>query len=312
MGSSSSLTQKDLSYVLKYQPNENSLRKKDTSSLPISPEKKDKPEPSSIRKNGRNVKVIPVKSPRTENIGPNSARRQPISSRIISSDISPLSARGGNGGTSARGNNQTSKRIVDSNTTQPHVAELGAKYSFSTNSPWIIKTADFSKLTFKDFEYLRVIGQGLMGTVRICKTKQSKKYFVLKSINKENILKHKDVNHVISERNILLNLSTFQFCSNIFGTFQDKYNVYFALEYVPGGELFYYIRLKKHFSNEITKFFAMEIFYILYYLHSNSIVYRDLKPENILIDDEGHCKIIDFGFSTYLPSSGRMKTICGM
>jgi len=32
-------------------------------------------------------------------------------------------------------------------------------------------------------------------------------------------------------------------------------------------------------------------------LHSLNIAYRDLKPENILIDSEGHCRLIDFGFS---------------
>lgn len=69
------------------------------------------------------------------------------------------------------------------------------------------------------------------------------------------------------------------------------------MEFVPGGELFTYLRSRGKFSNDTSLFFAAEIICALEYLHSKDIVYRDLKPENILLDREGHVKLTDFGFA---------------
>ncbi len=136
-----------------------------------------------------------------------------------------------------------------------------------------------------------------MGTVRITKLKNQEKYFVLKSIRKDYIVRHNDMRHVTNEKNILYSLKSHPFCVSIFGTFQDKQNIYFALQYVPGGELYKRLNKAKRFSGEVAKFYVTEIASTLSYLHSQHIVYRDLKPDNILIDEDGHCKIVDFGFA---------------
>jgi len=149
-----------------------------------------------------------------------------------------------------------------------------------------------------------------MGTVRMCKTKNGGKYFVLKGVRKESVIKHNDFRHIQNERDILYSLKS-NFCLKLFGTFQDPENIYFALQFVPGGELFFHLQKKKFFPAAMAKFYATEIFSALEHIQGLGYVYRDLKPENVLLDEEGHVKIVDFGFSRKCGDDERMHTVCG-
>jgi len=83
--------------------------------------------------------------------------------------------------------------------------------------------------------------------------------------------------------------------------FQTEDKLYLVMDYVPGGELFTYLRIQRRVGscfNELQiKFYASEIIIGLHLLHKNGVIYRDLKPENILVDSEGHIKLADFGLS---------------
>lgn len=148
-----------------------------------------------------------------------------------------------------------------------------------------------------------------MGTVRIVKYRGDK-VCVFKCVKKAYVLKHNDQRHIRSEKEALMAMSKCSFCVNLFGTFQDRHYLYFALEYACGGELFQRLGRKKYFRPDTAKFYVSEVFVALEYVQSLGYVYRDLKPENIILDEEGHCKLVDFGFSTS-SSSGIMHTLCG-
>lgn len=85
-----------------------------------------------------------------------------------------------------------------------------------------------------------------------------------------------------------------------FWTCHDDRFLYMLMEFVPGGELFSYLRNRGRFSSSTGLFYSAEIVCAIEYLHSREIVYRDLKPENILLDREGHIKLTDFGFAKKL------------
>ncbi|ELK08994.1 Serine/threonine-protein kinase PRKX [Pteropus alecto] len=94
-----------------------------------------------------------------------------------------------------------------------------------------------------------------------------------------------------------------------FWTSHDERFLYMLMEFVPGGELFSYLRARGRFASNAGLFYSAEIICAIEYLHSKEIVYRDLKPENILLDRDGHIKLTDFGFAKKLVD--RTWTLCG-
>ena len=166
------------------------------------------------------------------------------------------------------------------------------------------------KIKIKDYEQLKTVGLGSYGRVRLCKHKKTGDIFVMKILKKNEIIKQKQVDHVYSEFNILINLKH-PFIVQLLGyNFDDPKYVYFILEYIQGGELFTLLRTKRTFPIPQARFYIAHIITIFEYLHSKNIVYRDLKPENILINKNGYLKLTDFGFAKQLENE-KTYTLCG-
>jgi serine/threonine protein kinase len=89
--------------------------------------------------------------------------------------------------------------------------------------------------------------------------------------------------------------------------------LYFILDYVNGGELFFHLQKEKRFSEDRVAFYAAEILLALEHLHLNGIIYRDLKPENLLLTNEGHIVLTDFGLCKegILKEDDKTGTFCG-
>mmetsp|Transcript_15750 Transcript_15750/g.51659 ORF Transcript_15750/g.51659 Transcript_15750/m.51659 type:complete len:356 (-) Transcript_15750:1283-2350(-) len=162
--------------------------------------------------------------------------------------------------------------------------------------------------TLAELELLETLGTGTFGRVRICRHKRSGKFFALKILKKNEIIRLKQVEHILSEKAILAQIEH-PFVVNLFSTYKDEKNLYMLMEYVPGGEIFSHLRRAGRFSNETTRFYTSSIVLAIQYLHAKDIVYRDLKPENLLLDGRGFLKITDFGFAKVV--TDRTWTLCG-
>ncbi|GAA5815869.1 hypothetical protein MFLAVUS_009388 [Mucor flavus] len=164
------------------------------------------------------------------------------------------------------------------------------------------------KLRLDDFVLKRTVGTGSFGRVHLAQSKVNGKHYAIKALDKYDVVRLKQVEHINNEPTILRDVSH-PFLVNLWDAFQDDTHLFMVMDYVPGGELFSILRKQKKFSEQAAKFYAAEIVLALSYLHENGIVYRDLKPENILIDARGHVKLTDFGFAKRVENV--TWTVCG-
>ena len=152
------------------------------------------------------------------------------------------------------------------------------------------------KINIDDFLVLKVLGRGSFGKVCLVRKKDDARYFALKALNKNGLLKRNQIAHTKTERMILSDIKH-PFLVHLEFAFQSETRLYLVLEFMSGGELFYWLRRAKRFTLDRAKLYGAEVLLALEFLHTNNIVYRDLKPENILLDKEGHVKLTDFGLS---------------
>ena len=164
------------------------------------------------------------------------------------------------------------------------------------------------KLSLDDYQIKQTVGTGSFGRVKLIQHKQNGTYHALKIMKKADIIKLKQVDHILSEISIL-NVLNHSFLVKMEGISQDERYLYIVMEYVPGGELFTYLRTVQNLKSKDARFYAAQVTNMFEFLHSKNIVYRDLKPENLLIDADGNLKLTDFGFAKEI--DGRTYTLCG-
>lgn len=158
------------------------------------------------------------------------------------------------------------------------------------------------------FEFIQTLGTGSFGRVRLALHKPTQTYLAIKSLKKSHLIRTKQVDHVHSEYSILKQISH-PFIVNLKGFSQNSAYLFFALEFVPGGDLFTYLRTITSLTMSHSIIYASQIVLMFEYLHSLNIIYRDLKPENLLIASDGYLKLTDFGFAKVVDD--RTYTLCG-
>ncbi|VDM94890.1 unnamed protein product [Thelazia callipaeda] len=167
-----------------------------------------------------------------------------------------------------------------------------------------------------------VIGKGAMSKVYIGKKRTNTSIAVAIKVipKKHEIVGSNEEKRSTSEaikREVQIMLSVkHPNCVRLEQLYESDSMAYIVMEYIEGGELYKRIIANENKGNglgeEVTKFYAWQIFSALDYLHKNGIVHRDIKPENVLLltkDTFTVAKLTDFGLSCMKDHS--LTTFCG-
>ena len=169
------------------------------------------------------------------------------------------------------------------------------------------------KLSYNDFELLKLLGRGSFGEVLLVRLKANKKLYAMKVLDKKMLKQRKQQIHTKTERDLMVKINC-PFIVNIKSAFQDETKLYIVSEFLQGGDLFFHLHEKRYtvFPEIKARFYIMELVIALDFLHQNNMIYRDLKPENILLDSQGHVKLTDFGLSKIFENEDdKAYTVCG-
>ncbi|KAL0909437.1 hypothetical protein M5K25_020308 [Dendrobium thyrsiflorum] len=158
------------------------------------------------------------------------------------------------------------------------------------------------KMGVEDFELLTIIGRGAFGEVRLCREKTTGHVYAMKKLEKSEMLRRGQVEHVKAERNVLAEVDS-DCIVKLYCSFQDEEFLYLIMEYLPGGDMMTLLMRKDTLTEEEAKFYVGQTVLAIESIHKHNYIHRDIKPDNLLLDRDGHMKLSDFGLCKPLDCS---------
>ena len=165
-----------------------------------------------------------------------------------------------------------------------------------------------------DFESLedKSIGKGGFGSVWKVRHKVTKQIFAIKVINKDSIVKQNMVEQTNREIEIMYKLDH-PHIIKLYSHFEDDEDFCLIMQIASKGQLYSVIKRLKRLDQRTAAQYMRETISAIKYLHTRTppIIHRDIKPENILLDQDGRCKLADFGWSNFDDGRKNRETYCG-
>ena len=164
------------------------------------------------------------------------------------------------------------------------------------------------QISVKDY----LFGNKSKTDVNIVQPKKGKmmKYYVMKSMRKDQIISEGTTDNILVEKNILMQ-GQCEFILTMSFFFQTPERLYYICPFIKGGDLFHKLKNDIFFKEDLVKFYSAQIAIALQHLHDMGIAYRDLKPENILLNEDGYIKLCDFGSSVIIRGTERETSFAG-
>ncbi|CAL8101489.1 unnamed protein product [Calicophoron daubneyi] len=184
----------------------------------------------------------------------------------------------------------------------PSASNSRTVQSFLKRYRRVAELIEARRTKYVDFELIKVIGQGGFGRVELVRHKRTRRVYAMKMMSKQHLLDHSQSGYW-EERDVMVHASS-EWLVACHHAFLDKDNVYLCMEYMPGGDLYYWLEKYDTFNETQVRFYLAETVLALEALHNLRFIHRDLKPDNMLLDARGHLKLADFGSCVQADAEG--------
>ncbi|KAI6705405.1 hypothetical protein NL676_008367 [Syzygium grande] len=162
------------------------------------------------------------------------------------------------------------------------------------------------------YELGRLLGQGTFAKVYHGRNLKTGQNVAIKIIDKEKVLRVGLIDQIKREISVM-RLVRHPNVVQLYEVMASKTKIYFAMEYVKGGELFNKVA-KGKLKEDLARKYFQQLIEAVDFCHSRGVYHRDIKPENLLLDENGDLKVSDFGLSALCESQrqdGLLHTTCG-
>ena len=142
-----------------------------------------------------------------------------------------------------------------------------------------------------------ILGQGSFGCVLFAANLETGELMAMKQIPLIEFtfdLAREEINELELEVEILSRLNHKNIVRYL-GTRKDDHSLNIFMEYVAGGTISSLIGKYGRISENLMRVYAQQILQGLEYLHYFKYLHRDIKGANVLINNDGVCKLADFG-----------------
>lgn len=153
-------------------------------------------------------------------------------------------------------------------------------------------------MTIKNYEIIKQIGSGGMGTVHLARDPRLHRLVAIKKIklppNSQSDTRSDLITRFYREARAMASLSHPNIVS-VFDLGEENNECYMVMEYIDGKDLDSMLREKSPFTIDFTISALLQVCDALYYIHQKQLIHRDIKPANIIYCGDETVKLMDFG-----------------
>jgi len=140
------------------------------------------------------------------------------------------------------------------------------------------------------YHFGKVLGTGSFGVVRLVHHKLSGTKTAVKTYDKRKIKDSAQLKRVQQEIRLMARANHPNIV-RLFETLESQHRVHLVMEYVAGGNLCQYVKLKKKLSESEARLIFQQLSHASAYLHSINVAHRDIKLENVLFGPDKIAKL---------------------